>query len=62
MIPERYSQFLTGLHKAEESVATIASIVTACSRADLAPCDLGADICFRAVGMEGDHRIVEDAK
>ncbi len=60
IIPDRDAQFVTRLRETEESVAAVPPDVAPCSRADLAPCDLTANVIFRTVGVERDFGPVQN--
>src|ERR1700729_1283428 len=54
VIPERDAEIVTRFGETEKSIATIPSDVAPCSRADLAPCHLTANVVLRSVGVERD--------
>ena len=60
IIPDRDAQFVTRLGETEESVAAVPSDSAPCSRADLAPRDLTANVIFRTVGVERDFGPVQN--
>src|SRR5665213_3340514 len=56
IIPDRDAQFVTRLEETEESIAAVAADVAPCAGADLAPCDVTANVVLRTVGVERDLR------
>src|SRR5215471_17716223 len=59
IIPERYAEFGTGMHQAEESIAAISSCVAVRATADLALDDVTANVALGAIGVQRDLRPVE---
>ena len=53
-IPESDAELGAGLHQAEQAVAGVAAEIGAGAAAELAPSDVGADVVFRAVGVQGN--------
>ena len=54
IVPERHAVPGAGLGKAQEGIAAISTQVAACPGADLAACDLAADIVLRTIGVQRD--------
>jgi hypothetical protein len=59
IIPDLDTELVAGLDETEEGIATIPADVAPCSRADLAPRDLTANVVFRTIGVERDFRPVQ---
>src|ERR1700676_570197 len=59
IVPDRDSELVAGLNETEESIATIPADVASRPGADLAACDLTANVVFRTVGVERDFRSVQ---
>src|SRR3979411_948604 len=56
IIPDRDAELVAGLGQTEESIATVAAAIAACSGTDLPPCDVTADVVFGAIGVERNLR------
>ena len=59
IVPERNTQFTTGLGEPEEGITTVASDIAAGATADLSLGDLAPDIAFGIVGMQRDVGMIE---
>ena len=49
----------TGLGQAKEGIAAIAAEIAACAGADLAACDLAADVVLGAIGMQRHRGMIQ---
>ena len=56
IILERDAEFVAGLDETEEGIAAVPPDVASRPGADLAPCDLTANVVLRIVGVERDFR------
>jgi hypothetical protein len=60
IVPEIDRELGAGLGEREEGVATIAAVIAAGAAADFTSSDVGADVVFRAVGVQRDFGTIED--
>jgi hypothetical protein len=59
IMPERDAEFATGVHQAEEGIATIASYITVSAATDLALNDVTANVSLGVIGVQRYRRPVE---